>query len=204
MSKLKDILDCVSNKLKSPNRDCLARSLKNCHAKGLFSLIVVGEESGEFIRVFISANEIKPFDIQLHDHKYPIRLTPLGGVINHHMATRMYPPLQGNVLLPEYDYYSILEEGKGLEYVCDTYINCSDYVLPIGGIVELSDSDIHTVSCSAGSIWIVEELGRRSDHSKLFGIPFESDELYLKPSAQEILYHKNIVLNQISKLKIST
>lgn len=176
--------------LKNATEETLNMSLDNCHAEGLFSLVIGGTHNGNLTRAFIANKEIKPYDVQLHTHTYGLSLTVLSGSFLHH--TVRVAPDNGNtdnypIHLLQYKYTSPLNGGNGL--VDDGWIDCSiqSNYLPPGAIVSyMGNLDIHTVSCSAGTVWIVEECGFKQRFSYVYGKKFNLDNLYLRPSQYQI------------------
>ena len=65
----------------------------------------------------------------------------------------------------------------------------------MGSQISLTANDIHTVSCSKGSIWVVEEKGFESNKSTVLGVPFILDGLYTKPE----LYQVNDMCQHVAK-----
>jgi len=179
---LKEILSCLEN----PNQESLKLSLNNVHAKDLFSLVVKGTEFGRLTRVFIAKNKLKPFDVQLHTHRYPLRITAIKGKIIHHVAKISDNSDFEDITLSEWNYKSFLTGGSGLSYLREVDIKLNDFILPIGSQIEMGVNDYHTVSCSKDSIWIVEESGFQVDSSKVLGVPFVADNLYTTPEMFQI------------------
>ncbi len=174
--------------LKNASKETLEMSLDNCHAEGLFSLVIGGNENGKLTRAFIAKKKIKPYEVQLHTHRYNLSLTVLAGSFLHHTAklTNAYGD-DFQITLPSYKYNSPLNKGFGL--VNDGEIHChinSAYLPPAAKINFITNQNIHTVSCSAGTIWIVEEYGFEQDFSYVYGKNFTLDNLYIKPSQFQI------------------
>ena len=174
-------------------------SMNHCHVRGMFSLVVDGSEFGKLTRIFIAENKLKPFEVQLHTHRYPIKLTTIKGDITHHNAVK---DENGKVVISEYAYKSFLNGGNGLKYVGETKVNCFDYKLPIGSTVILGTDDYHTMSCSKNSMWIVEELGFASHQSSVLGIPFVLDGLYSEPAMFQINDKCQLVIRELKKLQL--
>jgi len=191
------IVERILKRLQLPNNESLKMSMNHCHVRGMFSLVVDGDEFGKLTRVFIAENKLKPFEVQLHTHRYPIRLTTLKGNITHHNAEK---DEKGPVIMSEYNYKSFLNGGNGLSYVGETKVNCFDYKLPIGSTVTLGVKDYHTMSCSKNSIWIVEELGFETDESSVLGIPFILDGLYSDPAMFQINDRCQTVIFELKKI----
>lgn len=172
------------NLLKIATPEMLNMSIDQCHGDGLFSLVFGGTEHGMLTRAFIAKKEIKPFDIQLHSHRYDLNLIVVKGLFRHHVASHKMCKIK----LPAYTYKSPLNGGEGL--TADELFPFSgcveDYIVPPTGELSLQHDEIHTVSCEAGTIWIVEELGFMSDSSRVLGKDFVVDNLYQRPSQYQI------------------
>lgn len=192
-----ELFQRILDKLQTPNNESLKMSMNHCHVRGMFSLVVDGDEFGKLTRIFIAENKLKPFEVQLHTHRYPIRLTTIKGDINHHNAVK---DEKGLISMSEYAYKSFLNGGSGLEYVGETKVNCFDYKLPIGSTVTLGTEDYHTMSCSKGSIWIVEELGFETQESSVLGVPFVLDGLYSEPAMFQINDKCQVVIRELKKI----
>ena len=175
-SKLHELKELIHN---AP-QEALLKSRANVHADGLYSIVFEGTENGRLKRAFIATKDIDPFDIQLHTHCHPLMLTTLKGSVRHHKAM-IRNSLDANMSIDEYTYRSALrygEEAAGLVLEGSRSISLNDYLLPHGSSIYLKEDDIHTVSCDQGSIWVVEELGFRTDESKMYGVPFETITMY--------------------------
>lgn len=184
--KALEIITKVSEYLKTPNKEALDLSLNNVHAKGIFSLVVNGTEFGKLTRVFIADEKLKPFKVQYHTHRYPIRITVVKGNITHHTAIEVKTARLESVKIAKYNYRSFLNGGNGLSYIDDVDIICHDFKLPIGSVIKMRSTEFHTMSCSKCSIWIVEELGFETECSQVLGVPFIADELYSKPEMFQV------------------
>ncbi len=180
MAKIQALFEEILGCLNNPDNQSLALSLDDVHNPGLFSLVVRGTEFGKLTRIFIADKKITPFDVQFHTHRYGIILTAIKGTITHHIAEINNVPKVGNVHISQYDYKSFLNGGSGLTYEREVGFVCNDYKMPPGSSVRLRAQDYHTVSCSKGAIWIVEETGFETDSSKVLGVPFIVDGLYNK------------------------
>jgi len=64
----------------------------------------------------------------------------------------------------------------------------------------MNETDIHTISCSKGSIWIVEELGFKTEESTVLGVPFTVDGLYTEPTMFQINDKCQIVLKYVTEM----
>jgi hypothetical protein len=170
--------------LKEASPETLNMSIDQCHADGLFSLVFAGTEHGRLTRAFIAKKEIKPFDIQLHSHRYGLTVTVVKGVFRHHIANNT----KVTIKLPTYTYKSPLNGGSGLEPdPFFPFFGCiEDYLVPPTGEIHMSHDEVHTVSCEAGTIWIVEEKGFMSDSSRVYGKEFVVDNLYQRPSQYQV------------------
>lgn len=163
----------------------------------LFSLVVDGSEAGLLTRIFISTGRLQPFEVQLHTHRYPITITTIRGDITHHKAIKSDA---GEVSISEYDYKSFLNGGGGLKYVGETRISCSEYKVPQGSTIFLSEKEYHTISCDQYAMWIVQEEGFKTQESSVLGIPFVLDGLYSEPAMFQINDKRQIVLRELKKI----
>ncbi len=174
--------------LENPNKESLSKSLRDVHVKGLFSLVIGGNENGKLLRVFIATDKIKPQQIQLHSHRYGIKLTPLFGEVTSHIFIQDDENYEENILFKssQFIYQSPLNDGNGLSYHKEVKGFVTSQVLPIGSTNEMVNDDIHTISCSKGSIWVVEEQGFTTNRSLVIGVPFITDHLYNEPKQFEV------------------
>lgn len=193
------LLKSIVSNLKQPN-ESLNLSLNNVHHEGLFSLVIDGTEHGKLTRIFIADQTISPFAIQLHTHRYPIVLTAIKGKIVHHTAAVITGRYFGSVNLSNYEYRSALNGGFGMKYINQVNVVLHDYILPHGGQAEMGENDLHTVSCSKGSIWIVEEQGFKTETSRVLGVPFALDNLYTKPEMFQINDKHSLVIRELNKM----
>ena len=191
-----DAFEMISNLLHNPDKEALELSIDNCHAKGLFSLVIKGTQFGSLKRVFIAKRKIKPLDVQLHNHRYGIKITPIKGIVRHHMAFES----DDGGLIKHYKYKSPLNGGNGLTYYRTRSYKVEDYYMPVGMTCTLISTDIHTVSCSKGSMWIVEEQGFDREESDVLGVPFITDDLYSTPRSFQINDNAGLVLSAVRKI----
>lgn len=199
MSKLqflKNMYDLVKN----PNPESLKLSLADTHQKGIFSLVIDGTEFGKLTRVFIVETKLKPFEVQFHTHRYPIRLTMIKGNIRHYIASPVNVKDAHTVELSEFEYKSPLNGGSGLKYLQESTFVIKDYSLPIGSTVEMNETEYHTMSCSKGSIWIVEEKGFKTESSKVLGVPFITDGLYNEPKMFQVNDKCQILAKELKRI----
>lgn len=200
-----EFLRKIQDILRKPNQESLKMSLAETHHPNVFSLVIDGTEAGNLTRVFIAKGKLKPFEVQLHSHRYPIRLTTIAGSIKHFIANNANKNDFGFadkrvVDMSMFEYKSPLNGGQGLKYLDEVSVKIIEYPLPVGSTVEMSENDVHTMSCSKGSIWIVEEQGFKSDSSIVLGVPFITDGLYNKPQQFQINDNVQIVLSTINKI----
>lgn len=186
--------------LKTPNAESLSLSMADTHHVGLFSLVIHGTEFGKLTRVFIADTDILPYEVQLHTHRYPIKLTAIKGNIQHFVAFRSQVVDSHTVELSEFNYKSPLNNGNGLSYIGETNVIIKDYNLPPGATLQMTENDFHTVSCKKGAIWIVEEQGFKKEHSRVLGTPFITDGLYNPPSSFQINDKHQIVFKEVKKM----
>jgi len=199
MSKL-EFLKKIYDYLKNPNIESLNLSMADTHHKDLFSLVINGNVFGNLTRVFIADNDLLPYEVQLHTHRYPIKLTTIKGNIKHFVAYRSEVVDCHTVSLSEFNYKSPLNGGNGLSYEKETNVIIKDYHLPTGSTLQMTENEFHTVSCDKGSIWIVEEQGFVNDFSRVLGVPFVTEGLYNPPASFQVNDKCQIVAKEIKKL----
>ena len=199
MSKL-EFLKQIYEYLKYPSAKSLSMSMADTHHNGIFSLVINGTEFGKLTRVFIADEKLKPFDVQLHTHRYPIKLTMIKGNITHFIAYRSEVVDCHTVSLSEFMYKSPLNGGNGLTYEKETNVLIKDYHLPIGSTLQMTSHEFHTMSCSKGSVWIVEEQGFDTESSRVLGVPFITDGLYNPPKQFQVNDKCQLVFKELKKL----
>lgn len=185
------------------DKSSLEKSLQDCHIKGCFSLVVGGTEHGNLTRVFIATNKIKPFDIQFHSHRYDLRIGVIHGVFEHHVALEETYNSYFNcesVKMKSYEYKSPLNGGNGLTKTGESNWGLESYKVPVGGEMYLPHDLVHSVSCSKGSIWVVQELGFASDSSVVLGNDFSTEGLYRQPEQFQVNNMYEQVLTKLKKL----
>lgn len=192
-----DFLKALRDKIRSADKETLIQSMDNVHHAGLFSLVISGKENGQLTRVFIAEDRIKPYTVQFHTHRYGIKLFTLKGVIKHFEAVPVASEAC-DITLSEWDYLSPLNGGNGLSYLKEQALSIRDYDLPIGSSIDLTVEQFHTVSCEAGSIWVVEEGGFEVKSSKVLGVPFITDGLYTPPKQFQINDKYQMVLRELN------
>lgn len=193
---IKQYLEEFKDKLIKCNPESLKMSLNNVHAKEMFSLVVDGTEAGKLTRVFIAGKKLKPYKAQLHTHRYPITLTVLKGTVTQHTADIFKTGFNTSM----YKYKSPLNGGQGLTYRQEVSVCTKDFVVPVGCQIHMDCNSFHTISCSKGAMWIVEELGFENDYSLVLGVPFITENLYTKPEMFQINDKHQLVLKTINKL----
>ena len=110
--------------------------------------------------MFVSQEDVNPFDIQLHTHKYDLTIGVLCGEFTHHDATYWYSVpisqtmLQSKVTLPAYDYNS---NGGYFSDLDEVDLIITNHIVPKYGVIELSSTDVHTVSAKKGTMWVIQE-----------------------------------------------
>lgn len=170
-------------------QETLNMSLNDVHADRLFSLVFHCDENKRLTRAFMAGKEIQPYEIQLHTHRYPLRITVLKGRVVHHRAvvSNEYnkDQHQGIVKMDSMSYRSAIVGDGRVEVVTENVeLALKDFTLPIGSSVELTEHDIHTVSCGKDAIWVVEELPieQPCETTRMYGVPFAVTDMYRKPS----------------------
>lgn len=183
-----NIFERTLDLMNSPDQDSLNMSMNDCHQKGLFSLVVGGTEHCKLTRIFVAKNKIKPFSAQLHSHVYDLNIGVIKGSFLNHSAIEFGEGAKGvNICyLKKYNYQSPLNGGIGLKYISEMPYSLYDYYVPESGMIHLQHDVIHTVSVSKGTMWIVEELGMKSESSVVVGKKFILDGLYNQPKQYQI------------------
>ena len=161
----------------------LVKSVMDCHVKGLFSLVISGEENGNLTRAFMASKKIRYSQNQLHNHRYKLRLTVLRGDVRQIVAV---PDSMGEQSAALFEYRSKLNGGEGLKYLKEMSFNTIETVIPLGSTLVLDNDVIHSISCSKDAVWVIEEFGFRTDHSLVLGLPFHTDGLYNEPLQHQI------------------
>lgn len=212
MSKILAKLEKFAGLLRMPSIESLNMSLADVHHPGLFSLVIGGIEPGNLTRVFIATQGIEPYTVQLHSHRYPIKLTTLKGIVGHTyvehtlLSSTVVAPFGNGKTIPGYvgmdrfKYRSPLNGGSGLEFETEVQVKLREYVLPIGSTIYMDENDIHTVACYPGAIWVVEEQGFKVEESTVLGVPFTVDGLYNKPQQFQINDMCQMVLRELNYL----
>ncbi|MCT4151354.1 hypothetical protein HZP59_08925 [Elizabethkingia anophelis] len=193
-------LKYIKEILENPDQDSLNMSLADTHNPNIFSLVIKGKNPGELTRVFISSKKLKPFQVQLHSHRYPIKLTVIKGNVKHFIAEEALSYDEKSIQLSQFEYKSPLNGGIGLKYINDFNFNIKEYPIPIGSIIKMNQNDIHTMSCSKGSIWIVEEQGFKTDSSIVLGVPFITEGLYNTPKQFQINDNYQLLKKEVNNL----
>ena len=204
------IFNEVLSKMQQQNKEALEMSLADCHVKGVFSLVIDGDRNedgnlihGTLTRVFIATKKIKPFDIQMHSHRYNLTIGVVSGSFTHHVASNFSVSgcIKENVVTAKlYEYKSPLNGGNGLRYLHEYSYSLSSYSIPIGAEISLPCDLIHTVSVSKGTIWIVKEQGFRTDSSIVLGVPFQTEGLYNTPKQFQINDMFTLVKEKLEKV----
>lgn len=194
-----EFLKKIYGLLKNPNLESLNMSLADVHGEKIFSLVIDGTEPGTLTRIFIADRKLKPFEVQLHTHRYPIELTVLKGNIRHFVAIRNSES-ETRVHLPQFKYQSPLNGGSGLSYLGTGSFEIKDYALPVGSTLQMTENDFHTMAVSKGSIWLVQEKGFAKDTSLVLGVPFITEGLYNKPGQFQINDKVQAVLKVVKLL----
>lgn len=179
---------------KNARRESLEMSLDDCHADGLFSLVIDGTAPGELTRVFIAEEQIKPYQIQMHSHKYDLEITALTLGIRHHY-------FQGKsdmaVKMPCFTYDSL---DKSFERDHDSFGYTETIDLPPLSVIRLNSFDIHTVSCEESSAWVVQEIDLQESKSMFLGEPFTVEGLYNRPGFDKIEYMQGVLVHRLEEI----
>ena len=192
MLNLNLLIDAIEN----ATDDALDMSLHDCHADGLFSLVVKKADDGCLTRFFIATKDIEFGDIALHNHKYNLFLSFLAGSLTHHKAIA-----GGNVTISDWKYKSSDGSFKR-SYRGGQSITIISEQLPVSSEIYLRADDVHTVSCKAGAIWAIEEISYTGvDETIVLGVPFKTQGLYKKPTRQQIVEMRDAVYDVLLNLR---
>ena len=186
---------------KEPNRQNIDMSLKNTHVKGMYSIVLNIDNDGNLFRVFYATEEIKPYEIALHEHRYNLTLGFIDGCIKQHSLIETYTEVCTceRIDLPVFKYETPLNGGNGLTYIVDIFAYIISTDMPLYSSVYLNANDIHTISCTKDSMWIVREetLGYNKNYSYVYGKPFTTDGLYDKISDEEYNNIFNLIKDKL-------
>ena len=187
---------------KEPNRQNIDMSLKNTHVKGMYSIVLNIDKEGNLFRVFYATEEIKPYEIALHEHRYNLTLGFIDGCIKQHSLIETYGEdyTYERIALPKFKYETTLKDGNGLTYIEDIFAYIISTDMPIYSSVYLDMDDVHTISCTKGSMWIVREenyLNIDKKISHVYGKPFTTDGLYDKISDEEYNNIFNLIKDKL-------
>lgn len=192
--------------MQKQNQSILEKSLMDCHAKGLFSLVINCNSRNELTRVFIATQDIEFGDIALHSHTYPLSIGVVKGNFVNHKAVNTDDLHHGMldmfdwVQLDSYDYSSAITGSGELQFVETNHYCISASPVPKGGVFYLNADEIHTVSVKKGTIWIVSEYEKESGKNVVLGMPFSTKGLYNKPSHRQIDEMWNLVYNELKAM----
>lgn len=137
-----------------------------------------------------------------------MNITCLQGEIVHHRAFERTNSRDSNISIQKYRYSSGITGDSKLTYANEIDIELCSYNIPIGSTLYLKEEDYHTMSCSANSIWLVEEYTKYSEEyyeggfpSYVLGVPFSTYNLY-NPivSSKELDSYLDILEKCIKKL----
>ena len=186
---------------KEPNRQNIDMLLKNTHVKGMYSIVLNIDNDGNLFRVFYATEEIKPYEIALHEHRYNLTLGFIDGCIKQHSLIETYTEVCTceRIDLPVFKYETPLNGGNGLTYIVDIFAYIISTDIPLYSSVYLNANDIHTISCTKDSMWIVREetLGYNKNYSYVYGKPFTTDGLYDKISDEEYNNIFNLIKDKL-------
>lgn len=206
MNIFKEACDYLS---KEPNRQNIDMSLKNTHVKGMYSIVLNIDNDGNLFRVFYATEEIKPYEIALHEHRYSLTLGFIDGCVKQHslIETSLIETygetgetyICERISLPVFKYDTPLNGGNGLTYIEDIFAYIISTDMPLYSSVYLNADDIHTISCTKSSMWIVREenLGYNKNYSYVYGKPFTTDGLYDKISDEEYNNIFNLIKDKL-------
>ena len=90
MKKMNIFKEACNYLSKEPNRQNIDMSLKNTHVKGMYSIVLNIDNDGNLFRVFYATEEIKPYEIALHEHRYSLTLGFIDGCVKQHSLIETY------------------------------------------------------------------------------------------------------------------
>ena len=204
MKKMNIFKEACNYLSKEPNRQNIDMSLKNTHVKGMYSIVLNIDNDGNLFRVFYATEEIKPYEIALHEHRYNLTLGFIDGCIKQHSLIETYTEVCTceRIDLPVFKYETPLNGGNGLTYIVDIFAYIISTDMPLYSSVYLNANDIHTISCTKDSMWIVREetLGYNKNYSYVYGKPFTTDGLYDKISDEEYNNIFNLIKDKLKPI----
>jgi hypothetical protein len=160
----------IKHLLQENSHEILEKSLKNCHCKGLHSIVFL-EAKGKTIRLYITDkdHELHWPSLAFHPHHCNLTLHMIKGFMINTIVG------EGNkniVHLDKYLYHSHITEGQmkfellkkndPLSILSNTRLNKGDSIF-------LDAKTIHTVECEVGAVnaWLVYE-GKEDENYKPF------------------------------------
>lgn len=199
------------------SKDIYKKSLLNCHAKGLHSLMLVDEPEAR-IRIFYAEpnhelyrnmpgyNGTEGMAVGFHPHHCYIKLIPILGIIYNWMVKLNE---QGELAMDEFLYdSSIIGNGTGFRY--QKKARLTTHALNVIGpnqMVGMNAHKLHTVGVrkNACAAWIVREGKEDFEYKPLCYSNANLErasfaELYQKPNRTTIDNLKAEILNQIQTL----
>lgn len=158
----------INHLLKNNTEEILSKSLKNCHCKGLHSIMLL-ESPGKTIRLYVAAtgNELyknspdskEEMSIGFHPHHCNLTLRVLAGELGNWIVEEKE---DGDMVMKKYLYKSKIQFDDFEFSLIDNSARLqtkSIVRIPSGSSVQLNASEIHTVFSNSKTLtaWLVYE-----------------------------------------------
>ena len=173
-----------------------ARGLWRCHHPELASIVI--DDSGPFMtRAFIAADATGLKTVAPHSHRTSIKITLLRGLVRHDIIDTTRDGGMGDAVAHTYE--SKLLGGAGLGQGFETSWDFRDrqVLSHPGDWIVLNYRDVHTVSWTEGSIWVVEEGPLMTDRTRVVlrdGLDeFTTENMYIPMLLTEYLRELDLV-----------
>jgi hypothetical protein len=151
--------ELIKHLAKENKKEILERSLKNCHCKGLHSIVLL-ESKGKTIRLYFTdkEHELHGSSLALHPHHCNLTIHMIKGSMTNCIVVEDY---LGWLVLDKYLYHSHITEGQmKFEFIKKDFLTvvCQTNLVK-GNSIHLDAKDIHTVICEKGTVnaWMVYE-----------------------------------------------
>lgn len=161
--------------------------LKRCHHPNIDSIVLHKRKDGSLLRVFVATGPVEFGEVAIHSHRFPADFFVLSGALTNYNV-RILKNGPGEIL-HEWDYHSPLLGGEGLTYVHPVVAVWDYWDYPQYDSFQMSEWDVHTVSCEAGTSWIVSEGPEKKKTSRSYtktAEPFTVEGLYEPMSVEEV------------------
>jgi hypothetical protein len=177
----------IKHLLRENQAEILTRSLKNCHCKGLHS-IMLSESPGKTVRLYVTEYDHEmyrnfPFEYQdglsigFHPHSHNLTLYPVKGSILNWVAREVPKDAQPDedrivIELDKFNYKSKIKEGEMSFDLIEKNVKLETlgaFIYNKGMSAYMSADEIHTVGVAEKSItaWLVFEGRTNPDHKSV-------------------------------------